>query len=111
MIYELSNKSPKLVEKQLKNYYINKIKLNNIKELKLLKENELKNSNYFIDYIKILYNYILNYIIEFIKEYYGFVLLFSLIIILLYIRYIEINNRKKKIKKIINNLNSSEESD
>ena len=86
-----NDKIPKLVDKKIKNYFINKIKLDNINV----------QSNFNI--IQIWYDFFKKIIINFIKEYYGFVLLLSLIIILLYIRYIDVNKRKEKIRTIIYN--------
>jgi hypothetical protein len=80
---------PNLVEKKIIKYH-NK-KNNDIKDQEIF-NNELKQNHW--------YNNYLVYISTFIKENYGFVLLFSLIIILLYVRYIEVNKRKKQIQKL-----------
>ena len=42
-----------------------------------------------------------NNLVEFIKENYGFVLIITLLIILLYVRYIEVSKKKKNIKNNI----------
>lgn len=93
---------PKLVEKDLKKFYITQYKINHLKQIK-------NNSNDYIYIIKQYLKYILVSIFNFIKEYYGFFILLTLISILLYIRYIEIYNRKKKIKKIIKYYNLDNE--
>jgi hypothetical protein len=38
---------------------------------------------------------------ELIKNYYGIILVFALVSILLYLRYIEVNKRKKQVQDII----------
>mgnify|MGYP007127792911 FL=1 len=62
---------------------------------------QIEENNTFIYKLKSLGYYIMNYLLDIIKEYYGFIILLSLMIILLYVRYIEINNRKKKLKKLL----------
>ena len=75
MSFDSNIKKPKLVESKLVNYYNNKIKAIELKQ-------QLET--------------------ESIKANYGFVLLISLIIILLYIRYIEVTRRKKQLKELRN---------
>ena len=84
--------APKLVEKNLKQFFTNKLKL---KKKKFLEKQQFEDNNTFIYKLKSLGNYIMIYLLETIKEYYGFIILLALMIILLYVRYIEINNRKK----------------
>jgi uncharacterized membrane protein len=43
----------------------------------------------------------LSWLIELIKNYYGIILVFSLVSILLYLRYIEVNKRKKQVQDIV----------
>ena len=94
-------------------FYLHKSKPNLI-DLKLLKNynNKIKNKYTIVDsttkientsYEKInnIKNIIFDNIWNIIKEYYGFFIFLTLLIILLYIRYIEVNKRKAKIKKIL----------
>ena len=94
-------------------FYLHKSKPNLI-DLKLLKNynNKIKNKYTIIDsstkientsYEKInnIKNIIFDNIWDNIKEYYGFFIFLTLLIILLYIRYIEVNKRKAKINKIL----------
>ena len=111
-----SYKKPKLVESKLAKYYIDKIieKKNN----KIIQDNLEINKdivvldeplhNKIIDY---LYNCITKmgvYIQGAIIDNYGFILIVSLLIILLYVRYIEVNNRKIKMKKVIDKIKEND---
>jgi hypothetical protein len=42
---------------------------------------------------------------------YGFIFIISLLIILLYVRYLEVDRRKIKMQKIIDKINDEESSD
>ena len=112
-----SSKKPKLVETKLSKYYINKLhKQKNIQE-QLNKEIELvipaedslykKIINYLYDCIIYIYIYTRQSIIN----NYGFIFIISLLIILLYVRYIEVDNRKIKMQKIINKIKDDDSSD
>ena len=101
----INTKKPQLVEKKLRNFYINKFKLNNVNKQPEI----INNVNNINNVIKSWFIYLLKYILDFIKLYYGFALLIGLIIILLYIRYIEVNKRKEKIKKIISNYKNEDD--
>ena len=112
-----SYKKPKLVETKLSKYYINKLhKQKNIQE-QLNKEIELvipaedslykKIINYLYDCIIYIYIYTRQSIIN----NYGFIFIISLLIILLYVRYIEVDNRKIKMQKLINKIKDDDSSD
>ena len=110
-----TNNKPKLVESKLVKYYYNKnrvtdIKQNDIKQTDIKQQLQITNpiEEYNIP-IKKWYSDIVEYSWDFIKNNYGFVLISSLLIILLYIRYIEVTKRKDKIKDIINNINTESE--
>ena len=88
---------PKLVENSIKKQYkeLNEVKeINKINELILIDENKSK----------LWYNVIKKVCWDFIKENYGFVLIVSLLIILLYVRYIEVHKRKEKIKELLHQI-------
>ena len=95
-----SIKKPRLVESKLVNYYNNKNKI--IENKEVIEKTDLSNKWY----KKLLDNTIL-----FVKNNYGFVVLSLSIIILLYIRYIEVNRRKNKIKELYNNSNDDNNDD
>jgi hypothetical protein len=85
---------PNLVEYDLIKYYINK------KKIKSYKTN---NKESYINYSDYYNNYYGNSLFNFIRDNYGFFLISSLIIILLYVRYMEVNKRKNKLNEFINN--------
>jgi hypothetical protein len=88
-------KKPKLVEPKLAKYFINKI---NEQQTKIAQESLLK-----VEEETIFKKYLMK-IYDFIYNNYGFVLINSLLIILLYVRYVEVSRRKSKMKKIINQI-------
>lgn len=103
-------KKPKLVESKLSQYYINKIK---DKEAKIKMENDLlEKQKIELELLnqpkEPFYKKILDKVIEFIKKNYGFIIMSSLLIILLYIRYIEVNKRKIQMKEIMDKINEKQ---
>jgi len=99
MSFDLNLKKPKLVEGKLVKFFNEKYKL---QQEKILHEQiQTLNSQPW-------YKLIGSYSWSFIKENYGFFILIFLILILLYVRYIEVNNRKEKMKGIINQINIQE---
>jgi hypothetical protein len=88
-------KKPKLVEPKLAKFFINKI---NEQQTKIAQEALLK-----VEEETIFKKYLMK-IYDFIYNNYGFVLINSLLIILLYVRYVEVSRRKSKMKKIINQI-------
>lgn len=108
MSFDIYNKKPKLIEPKVLKYYNEKIKTKEIKERnKILKQQELEN----IPVIEpdTWYKKIVDTIWEFIKENYGFFLITTLISTLLYVRYIEVTLKKKKIKETIDKINKDKE--
>jgi hypothetical protein len=88
-------KKPKLVEPKLAKYFINKI---NEQQTKIAQDALLK-----VEEETIFKKYLMK-IYDFTYNNYGFVLINSLLIILLYVRYVEVSRRKSKMKKIINQI-------
>jgi hypothetical protein len=88
-------KKPKLVEPKLAKYFINKI---NEQQTKIAQEALLKVEE------ETIFKKSLMKIYDFTYNNYGFVLINSLLIILLYVRYVEVSRRKSKMKKIINQI-------
>lgn len=98
-----SYRKPRLVEPKLSKYYIDKIKEKEIKA-KIAQEEVIKQK---ID-MEILnqpaepfHKKVTNYIYDFIMENYGFFIMISLLGILLYVRYIEVNKRKAQLKEVV----------
>jgi uncharacterized membrane protein len=111
MSFNTEIKKPKLVENKLIKYFNEK---KNQKELKTkLAEEVLQKKNLEIEANNIpvepIYKKLLNPVWEIIKENYGFFMIITLIIILLYVRYIEVCNRKNKMKDVINRINQNQE--
>ena len=105
-------KKPKLVEPKLAKYFINKI---NEQQTKLAQETLLNQEAVLKAEEETIFKKYLMKIYDFTYNNYGFVLIISLLIILLYVRYVEVSRRKNKMKKIINQLeennNNSSDSD
>jgi predicted PurR-regulated permease PerM len=92
---------PKLIDKKIINYYKSKIKQQEL--LKTINnEKQIINQETFISKCcKILIDNTKSVLIN----YYGFILLILTISILLYLRYKEVNKKKKYINKIIKKYN------
>jgi len=111
MSFNAKIKKPKLVENKVIKYYNQK---KNQKELKLkLAEEEIQKKNLEIEANNIpeepAYKKLLNPVWEFVKENYGFFIIITLILILLYVRYIEVCKRKNKMKDVIKHINNQNE--
>lgn len=103
-----SYRKPRLVEPKLSKYYIDKIKEKELKAklaqeefVKQKMEIELQNQP-----PEPFHKIITNYIYDFIIQNYGFVIMISLLGILLYVRYIEVNKRKAQMKEVIEQMNN-----
>jgi hypothetical protein len=100
-----SNNKPKLVENKLVKYLNHKIKKKNLKD----QINEIPvQPEMNVTEPKKWYKTCLCFLGNFIKENYGFVLINTLLLILLYVRYIEVSKRKEKIKKLVQQIDSTD---
>ena len=104
MSFENIPKRPSLVEKKI-------LKFVNMKKQRKIQIEQDKLEQIKIEQENTTFNKISTYIIDFIKENYGFVLLVFLIGMLLFVRYIECNKRKEKIKEIVTKHVKKEERD
>ena len=81
---------PKLVENKVIQKYLNKFKEENDIIEKITTESNIKN------------NYIYDYTCNIFQKYYGFIIISFLILLLLYIRYLEVCKKKNLLKHLIN---------
>jgi hypothetical protein len=111
MSFDIYNKKPKLIEPKILKYYNEKIRIKEIKDKikqdNILKQQELANKP--IIEPDTWYKKMFDTIWEFIKENYGFFLIITLISTLLYVRYIEVTLKKKKIKETVDKINKDKE--
>ena len=98
---------PKLIEPKVTKKITNKLEE---RKNKIILENKLKEEEIIQNEIinkppEPFYKEILNYLLDFFKNNYIFIIIITLIIILLYVRHIETIKRKKKLKKILDDVN------
>ena len=94
MSFEKIPKKPSLVEKKILKFVNFKKQKKFLMEQEKLEQIKLEEEN-------TTFNKVSTFCVEFIKENYGFILLTILIGILLFVRYIECNKKKDKIKEIV----------
>lgn len=93
MSFESSINKPKLVDNRFIKYVNHKTKKKVLFKEEVNQKIQLENESW--------YNKLGKYFWDFTKDNYGFVLLTTLITLLLWVRYIEVNRKKQKIKEII----------
>lgn len=105
---------PKLIEPKITKLITNKIEQ---KKNKIMYKEEIKEQTKIMEELNNMppipfYKKIINYLLNFLKNNYILIIIITLISILLYVRYIEINKRKQKIREILENydLSSAENS-
>ena len=94
MSFENMPKKPSLVEKKI-------LKFVNFKKQKKFLLEQQKIEQIKLEEENTTFNKCSTFCIDFMKENYGFILLVVLISILLFVRYIECNKKKEKIKDIV----------
>lgn len=104
MSFNSYNTRPQLVERKVAKYLNEKLKQKDL--LNQIKTQEVELQNIKPD---VWYNKCLETMWNYIKENYGFFLLVTLIITLLYVRYLEVSRRKEKMKQIIELIDTQEE--
>ena len=87
MSFDISSKRPKLVEGKVVKFFNDRKEAE--KEIEIITASDT------------WYENIKQYLLETFKENWGFFILIILVTILLWVRYIEVNNRKEKIKKAL----------
>jgi len=102
-----SYRKPRLVEPKLSKYYIDKIKQKELQArivqdeiIRQKAEFELANQP-----AEPFHKQVTNYLYNFIIENYGFVIMITLLGILLWVRYIEVNKRKAQLKELVKKIN------
>ena len=108
MSFDIYNQKPKLIEPKILKYYYQKLKRKQILD-KLKNDEIIRNQQTIFNSNLSIHKKILVNSWDFIKENYGFFLICSLIIILLYVRYIEVTQRKTKMKTVIDQINKEKE--
>lgn len=105
MSFDSYNRKPKLVETKLVKYFNDKYRQKEMNQEDIIKQQggEVVQIN-----TQPLYTRIQTGLWEFFKENYGFFILSFLIILLLYVRYIEVSRRKEKMKNIISQINEQQ---
>ncbi len=106
MSFDSYNKKPRLVDKKIVRFYSDqyrqKDQLDKFKQEEVIKQQQIHE---IIIPQETFGTLCYNSFMDFIKENYGFVILFTLIFVLLYVRYVEVCHRKEKIKNIIQQIN------
>lgn len=109
MSFDSYNKKPRLVDKKIVRYYNDhyrqKDQLEKFKQEEVVKQQLQQQVQEIAPPQETFTTLCYNSFMDFIKENYGFVILFTLLFVLLYVRYIEVSRRKEKMRNIIDKIN------
>ena len=97
---------PKLIESKIAKLITNKFEE---KKNKLIINNQIKEQEIIQNNVESIpiQKKIINYILDFFKKNYILIIIFCLIGILLYVRYIETKKRKEQMKEILEKINDT----